>query len=683
MQHSDPTQSLTEGLSDFLSGPDGTLALARIQTLGQPTTRSTELTVPVPAGDTVGIWRREDGRLRRDTGRREEWRYWADLPELPLRAGTRRVAVLGESATRGYFFDPVYSLAGLIDSRLTAGQADVLDLARTNCSLPELLRTAAEACALGVDALVVHAGNNWNNVDPTPTERHQLAGLIAEGGFPAATAAFRTLVADVAASALDLLRELAGPTPVVLVVPEFNLADWVDEPMLDCPALPEGRLPRWLELRRAAEQALESGELTQARTLVAELLRLDGGSSPVTHRLAARCAETPDAVRAALGAARDSVVSPFAVHSPRTLTAVQDLLRERGEKFGFRVVDQRTLFQDGQAGQLGQDGLPGRQFFLDYCHLSFDGLRRTADAVADTLAEVLSLTVEAAAPVEPAADRLALAHFLAAVHNAHYGQGEEILRHHVARALDTDAAVAERIEDYLDYQTRRAPNWMCSSYERSAQDPSVARYLVVGDGRLNGKLADHALREVMLDELERHGRPVRERHQELLVAEHAAEHTAEHVAGADLLADPALAATFNERRGTAFARRVAYLRAHAPLTRSTLVLAEPAELTVEVTWRLPGGTVPAGVRLAVNGQDVGAAELGTDWRSDAFTVRPELLRRGGNTVEIHWPLTGDGLDGVLRDAGPRLECAETVPCHPVHGHVHDWSVRPVGSVGAR
>ncbi|WP_030601938.1 hypothetical protein [Streptomyces achromogenes] len=673
MQHSDPTRRITEGLSDFLSGPGGTLALARMQTLGRPSTRSTELTAPTPAPGRLAVWIHEDGVLRRDAQLREEWRYWADLPEITLRAGHRRVAVLGESATRGYFFDPAYSLASLIDSRLADSGVDVLDLARTNCSLQELLRTAAEARALGVDALVVHAGNNWNNVDPTPTERHELAGLLAAGGFPAATAAFRELVTDVAASALDLLREIAGETPVVLVVPEFNLADWVDEPMLDCPALPEGRQPRWLELRQAAEQELAAGRIRQARPLVDEMLRLDGGSSPVSHRMAARCAPTPGEALEALRAAKDSVVSPFAVHSPRTLTSVQNLLREHGDKLGFRVVDQQALFQDGP--QDGQQGAPGRRYFLDYCHLSFEGLLLTADAAVAALADTLTVPAGSGAPVVPAADRLALAHFLAAVHNAHYGQGEDTLRHHIARALDADPSVAERIEDYLDYQTRRAPNWMCSSYERSAEDPSVRRYLVVGDGRLNGKLADHTLREVMLDELERRGRQVRERHQELLVAEQAAQ--------TDLLADPALAGTFNERREAAFARRVAYLRAHAPVTRSTLVLADPAPLTVDVTWRLPGRAPVSGVRLTVNGQEVGTAELGTDWRTDTFAVAPELLRRGRNTVEIHWPLAGDGHDGLLLDAGSRLECGDIVPCHPVHGHINDWSLRPVGTVGAR
>src|SRR5690606_15276345 len=139
------------------------------------------------------------------------------------------------------------------------------------------------------------------------------------------------------------------------------------------------------------------------------------------------------------------------------------------------LVDQAALFREGDAGA------PGRRYFLDYCHLTFDGLRATALAVAETLGAALELPDRPGTdgvPVRAAADRLALAHFLAAVHNAHYGQPEDVLRHHLTRALDADASVADRIEDYLDYQTRIAPNWMCSSYERSTQDPAFRRYMV-------------------------------------------------------------------------------------------------------------------------------------------------------------------------------------------------------------
>ncbi|MGW6916411.1 hypothetical protein ACWGB8_21685 [Kitasatospora sp. NPDC054939] len=685
MRHSDPTRSTTEHLSRFLSGPDGTLALARMQTLALPPTRSTDLPVPTGSGTAVGVWQLTDGRLQRDPARREDWRYWADLPELPLTPGRRRVAVVGESATRGYFFDPEHSLASLLGEATGTVELDVLDLARTNCSLAQLLRTVADACALGADALVVHAGNNWNNVDPTPVERQELAALLTRGGFPAAAAAFRDLVTDVGSAALDVLHRIAGDRLVVLVVPEFNLADWQDEPALDHPALPAGRLPRWRDLRRAAEQALDAGDLPRARTLAAELTALDGGSSPVGQRLLARCATTPEEALDALQSAKDAVVSPFAMHSPRILAPLQDRMRTRGAELGFHVVDQAALFRDG-AGEPA--AVPGRRWFLDYCHLTWEGLHTTALAVARALTTALgtgagSPSAADGAPQQPAADRLALAHFLAAVHNAHYGQPEEILRHHLARALDTDPAVADRFEDYLDYQTRTAPNWMCASYERSTGDPSFRRYMVVGDGRLNGKLADHLLRELMLDELERRGVRLRERYRTLLVAEHGT--------GTDLLADAHLATTFNERRDTAIGRPTAYLRAAAPTTRSTVVLAEPAPLVLDVTWRLPVAPGPSGVdgageaaasgaadlgaavSLAVNGREVGSTVLGAAWTSETFTVDAEHLHPGLNTVEIHWP-AGDGTDALLAGAADRLECGETVPGHPVHGHVHHWSV---------
>lgn len=671
MRHSDPTRSTTEHLSRFLSGPEGTLALARMQTLSRPVTRSTQLAAPTATGTGVGVWRLEDGRLVRDAGRREEWRYWADRPEQAFTSARRSVAVLGESATRGYFFDPAYSLAGLVGAELDGTDVDVLDLARTNCSLHELLRTAADACALGVDALVVHPGNNWNNVDPTPAERQELAALLDEGGFPAAAAAFRDLVTEVGDAALDVLRELAGDRPVVLVVPEFNVRDWVDEPSLDCPALPGDRLARWLELRREAERAFDDHDLPRARPLVTRMTALDGGSSPVSQRLLARCSARPEEALDALRAAKDAVVSPFAIHSPRVLTSLQNLMRVKGPRLGFHVVDQATLFRE--AG----DPVPGRRFFLDYCHLTFEGLGITAHAAAGVLRGVMALPATPAAdaaPAEPDAGRVALAHFLAAVHNAHYGQPEEVLRHHLARALDADASVAERFEDYLDYQTRVAPNWMCSSYERSTRDPAFRRYLVVGDGRLNGKLADHDLREIMVDELERRGNRVRDRYERLLIAEHGTR--------TDLLADAGLATTFNERREGSLGRPTAYLRAGSTRTRSTLVIDEPAPLLLDVTWRLPADipSASASVSVTVNGHQVGSAALGTSWASETFTVGPDLLRRGRNTVEIRWPEGGHGSDGLLAGAGARLECGEIVPGHPVHGHVHAWSVNRTATV---
>ncbi|MEV4641948.1 hypothetical protein AB0J80_31840 [Actinoplanes sp. NPDC049548] len=666
MQNDPSARRSVEGLSRFLSGPEGTLALARMQVLHLPAAQSADVPVPRPRDDRVGVWRRSGDTLVRDADLRQEWRYWADLDQIFLDGSRRRVAVVGESATRGYFFDPAHSVAGLIGTVLGDG-IDVLDLARTNCSLEQLLQAVADATKLGIDALVVHAGNNWNNVVPYPREAQHLAELLRQEGFPAAMRAFRRLVADVGASALEVVRKLTGDIPVVLVVPEFNLAGWVEEESLACPALPGTQRPQWLALRRRAEAAIAVADRSATADLVARMIELDGGASPVSQRLLAEAAPDEATRIAALEASRDAVVSPFTLHSPRTLTSVQQAMRTLGAELGFHVVDQTELFRtDGTA--------PGPRFFLDYCHLTFEGLRLTAAAVADALAGVLALPASGGDPAaEPEPHTIALAHFLAAIHNAHYGQPADVLRHHVRAALDADSSVAERVKDYLDYQTRLAPNWMCASYERSAQVPAFRRYMVVGDGRLNGKLADHLLRDIMLEELSRVGHDVRDSYEQLLIAEHAG--------STDLLADAYLAATFAERAEAGVGPRTAYLRAGSERTSSTFVLAEPVAVLVRVTWRLPA-SVPsssAEVTVTVNGQQVRTAELGAVWRTDDIVVDAGLMRRGLNTIAIHWPVDAEDAGVPAAAAAARLECGEMPESRPVHGHVHAWTVEPVSA----
>jgi hypothetical protein len=149
---------------------------------------------------------------------------------------------------------------------------------------------------------------------------------------------------------------------------------------------------------------------------------------------------------------------------------------------------------------------------------------------------------------------------------------------------------------------------------------------------------------------------------------------AEHAGDTDLLADASLATTFNERRQGGVGPRVAYLRASSPRTRSTLVVDRPGPLVLEVTWRLPAELPAGSVSVTVNGHQVGTAEPGTSWATREFTVAPDVLRRGRNTVEIRWPDGGDGNDTIVARAAARLECGESVPNHQVHGHVHSWSV---------
>jgi hypothetical protein len=675
MTSQDITRAQTRRLSRLLSTADGTLTLALLQKLALGRPADATPAPPQADGKSVGVWRRDGEQYLRDPGRREEWRFWADLDRLPLTPGRRRVAVLGESAARGYFFDPAFSFAGILGDmlRTAAPQTDVLDLARTNANFHDLEKALVEAATLGPDALVVFAGNNWNNIDLTPDQMQLLAEALREHGYAAAGLLFQDFVVERAGRTLDLLASVAARigAPVSLVVPEFNLVDWTDERSLVCPVLPGDAGAEWLRSRDRLVAELDQGHHEDGLRLARKLTELDGGTSPVSQRLLARaaaaCGDTATWEQALIQA-KDTVVGLFTTHSPRILAAVQDEMRRKAGRHGFLLADLPQRLRAAGAG------LPDRRFFLDYCHLTFEGLTVAAAAVAEGLAAALGGTAPTvdsltAAVGQPTPEQAAVAHFLAAVHNAHYGQPGEILQYHIDRALQADPAVAARLQDYLDYQTRTAPHWMCASYERSAELPQFARYLVVGDTRLAGKLADHVLRDAIVSGLARAGVEVAEQYEKLLIAEQADEVV-------DLLADGARAGSFRERLGSGIGTRAAFLLSPDLTSEFHLVVDHPADTDLSITWRIPAGQgAAAEVTLSVNGHACTTAALGSAWEKTSITVPAAVLRRGRNTVRIDWPLPVATGDGQLAAGAACLERGELPQSLPAYGHVFEFIAR--------
>jgi hypothetical protein len=94
-------------------------------------------------------------------------------------------------------------------------------------------------------------------------------------------------------------------------------------------------------------------------------------------------------------------------------------------EYEFAIVDMPALF--------GVDTeITGRRLFLDYCHPQIEGLRRVARATAEAIAPALQTHLSATDYAIDPADE-AIGHILAAIHNAHYGQPTDIVRHHCDR----------------------------------------------------------------------------------------------------------------------------------------------------------------------------------------------------------------------------------------------------------
>ncbi len=141
---------------------------------------------------------------------------------------------------------------------------EVIDLARTNETLAGLVETVGSAMQLEPDVLVVFVGNNWNLLEtpewspylPGVKGRLRYAKQLKKGGLGAVieTAAKERLqkvwltLAEIGA----IVQEVA--IPVILVVPEVNLADW--ETCQPVHWLDGEALERWYTNLFQAQQAL-------------------------------------------------------------------------------------------------------------------------------------------------------------------------------------------------------------------------------------------------------------------------------------------------------------------------------------------------------------------------------------------------------------------------------------------
>ncbi len=108
--------------------------------------------------------------------------------ELPL-----RVAFFGESVAAGYLYAPHLTPARVLEAQLRAvgGESDfeVIDLARTNETLPTLTATVRASLQLNPDVLVLFVGNNWNLLEtpevspyaPSVEARQRYAAALREG----------------------------------------------------------------------------------------------------------------------------------------------------------------------------------------------------------------------------------------------------------------------------------------------------------------------------------------------------------------------------------------------------------------------------------------------------------------------------------------------------------------------
>jgi hypothetical protein len=597
-----------------------------------------------PDVDLIGIWARDKNdtaaAYKRLESHRSEWRLWADNEEIPARSSGRRIVFLGESAARGYFYDPVFAPAAVLQKLLRSlpetRDIDILDLARSNIDPAGIVQLAVQSTRLKPDLFVLFAGNNWCS---SPSYESSFRPRLIEGmvnhGYRGFIDCIETWRAQRTERALDIMAITAANAGahLIVVVPETNLFDWREDLALLVPILQGDRNARWFELARQAQAALGRGQFSEAARLASDLVKLDEATSPVGLSILARCrlhnGEVEEA-RRLFEAARD-VCRALPLKSPPSCSrTIQNGLRRSGEKHGFPIVDLPQLIRERLDGQL-----PDRRMFLDYCHLTSAGIRLLTEAVAGVALRLFGVDAivdlrRALEKLGPPPDIDADAHFMAAVHCARWQQSAELLEHHCAEAARLSSGIAEKMNGYLDAFRRAGPPWLGRRFPAligPRRSPTYRYFCEISP------FADKEVRnEILVAAIEKTMRELALPNQHVDGRLRSA--LAPDDTEIDLLLHNHFAANCLNSLSHSLQRK-SFLEAYERVSRFVVPLNESTEFRLKMTYRTPAAEADHDVTIHVNGVDAGAVPASRDWRS--VELGNFVLNGGRNEVAITWP----------------------------------------------
>ena len=627
----------------------------------------------------VGTWEAVDeaqGRsfVRVETG--DPWYFWANVQKIPPKGARLRIVLVGESVARGLLYDPQFNpalaLQAMMNVACGASEIEVIDLARTDLSHKPLQDLVNSALHLEPDALVVFSGNNWHPLaGATENELLDMAAALREAGsWRAIKESGESSLIAKAKETLRYLGKIAYERriPVVFVLPEFNLADWRTE--CDCPPLlnPDDTAA-WLDARDEAEQLLQGNQWEKAEALGQRLIELDEGTTSAGPNILAELSGRRgdrEAAKAFLEMARDAAICwPFRL-APRCFSVTQRTIRERGAAEGVRVVDLPRKFTRYLGGEAA-----GRSLFLDYCHLSLEGITLAMAHTAETLVQLLNYPYkswkELAQIDMKVGPRLkAEAHLLGAVHNANWGQGIKIVRHHVRKALEYDREIARMMQLFLDFHVRPVPSSVCRSFAELCELESVAAVNLLYNDLVNRKFLNTTLVTAMVEALEEVGIPTRSELQSLVAKEHGVNNRVVNLVHA-LYSTGSYARPLVDQRPE-------FYQATARNTTFPFVCDKPEPLNLVITVKVPDAAPDQTIALRINGAPLSELPATKHWATTTVTAPANLLHAGLNEVEICWPMTAWSREKQREHIAESLEAGEPAEVTPIFGLIHSLRV---------
>ena len=609
----------------------------------------------------IGIYKPEtkNGAVHytRDVALKGRWSYFADVQSIPPKSDKKRIVLLGESVTRGFLLDPEYTPALVLDQLLNSQQEEqyeVIDLAETNLGMIGIRERFARCTALQPDLVIFFAGNNWRedlliSIANDPEKQEKIKALTDDvkgiaNVKPQVETYFKEIVSDFITEVGGISKE--HDFNVLFAIPEFNLLDCRSTPKERVISeLPVAQLSAWIQAKENAEQHIKAKTFSEAELYAQKMIDIDP-SHPYGFELLADCKihnEDYDAARIYFETARDTALFCRTNSKPRVFKVIQNTINEEAPAQNITVVDLPKVFENHLNGKV-----PGRDMFLDYCHLSVEGIQVAMEAIYTQVLGIFNDTRSVhkeVTSIRPSREVLALGHLFAAIHNAHWGQSYEILLHHCTAALANHKEIAKTMVYYCDMISRNASNHVCKSLEKILEDNNkLDRYvhaLIPGKDMKNMELE---LVDAMTTVLQANGVNIKEYLTNLRIEEHGIKNGT-----VDLLQPYYHATSYDEYQGT----KTAFLQARDVSSEFFVVAESSNKAQLKISLRTPGmesGMIQSAT-ISINDTVIRVVDVANNWNTYELDIPNNNLKDGVNVIKVLWPVVENYYQAQPNDNG--------------------------------
>ncbi|MCP4627723.1 MAG: hypothetical protein GY850_30025 [bacterium] len=472
--------------------------------------------------------------------------------------------------------------------------------------------------------------------------------------------------------------------PVILMVPEVNMADWENRQPVTW--LAGQNAACWYERYFDALHHLQKGDWQAAAHKALEMLKLDQYASSTACHLLARAKigqGSEEEARKACEAAIDNTYYPAIgfMSAPQAGSMVKAIIRKAAGQYGFGCIDLPAIF----TRYTGQR-LQGRRLFLDYCHLTIEGMQVAMAALACEILKFsgVNLSWEQALTRLPqpkvSAELDATAKFGAAVHTAHRllatADKKPILQYWCEEALKASPQIEETMLDFIAARHPFCPVVLSSAQQRNLKSAYPMGYQ---HGWCHSHL-DPDLIEVIAAVLEKAGRfsmsQVTDRLMDTFID--LMPESIDLISTSFFLWEP-LERFYPECMTHFGYTAAAFFRAPWPQSRFALIGDGERGMKLDVVMRLPHicgrDKPPVGqVSLELNGKKLIRLSVSNQWQRTDYTIPPGLLKRGLNPLVFNWPMPHMDGDRALKMAADLLKTGQSADIHPTFGEIFKLQV---------